>query len=84
MTLITKFISTAVLAASTALAIPHDEVEPFPETAPLVFRTYKPLLKVHHGCVPFPAVNEWGEVGYVASSHKLEHRKEPGQRAVLF
>ncbi|KAE8154641.1 necrosis inducing protein [Aspergillus avenaceus] len=47
--------------------IDHDKVVGFPETVPTgsvgdVYKAYQPLLKVENGCVPFPAVDEKGNL----------------------
>lgn len=49
--------------------IDHDAVVGFAETVPdttvgSLMLTYKPLLKVTNGCVPFPAVDSAGNTGY--------------------
>lgn len=66
MTRLLQLFSGLALAATAVLAIGHDEVESYEENAPSLFLKYKPWLKVWHGCVPFPAVNDDGEVGYAA------------------
>ena len=71
-----SFLTTVVLAAGASAApscpavapravINHDAVVGFPETVPSgtagdLYLKFKPLLKVHNGCVPFPAVDAEG------------------------
>lgn len=43
----------------------HDDIQPIPDKVPagLVGQRdwdYRPYLFVHNGCVPFPAVDQWG------------------------
>lgn len=67
--------ANAVIAAPSPAAIQarsvigHDDVVGFAETVPSttegsLMLTYKPLLKVFNGCVPFPAVDASGNTGY--------------------
>jgi len=60
------FLQLSMLAA-LASAIPHDEVQSFPESvgdgeSGKIYLKYKPYLKVENGCVPFPAVQADGSV----------------------
>lgn len=61
---------TPTLAAIEARStIAHDAVVGFSETVPSttegsLMLTYKPLLKVVNGCVPFPAVDADGNTRY--------------------
>jgi len=55
------------MLAALASAIPHDEVQSFPESvgdgeSGKIYLKYKPYLKVENGCVPFPAVQADGSV----------------------
>ena len=67
-------LSTTVVAAPLGLSrravIGHDAVVGFKQTVPSgiagsLYLKYKPFLEVYNGCVPFPAVNENGDTGYV-------------------
>lgn len=64
--------ANAVIAAPTLSekrsSLSHDAVVGFAETVPdtaegALMLTYKPLLKVFNGCVPFPAVDSAGNTG---------------------
>uniref|UniRef100_H3GFU3 Necrosis inducing-like protein NPP1 type n=1 Tax=Phytophthora ramorum TaxID=164328 RepID=H3GFU3_PHYRM len=48
--------------------IGHDEVKPFPQPEPVTISDkagvkFKPQIQIRTGCNPYPAVNEFGEVG---------------------
>ena len=54
-------------------SIPHNEVKGFEEKALEVVLKFKPFLKVSSGCVPWPAVNDKGEVRYAPSPSLLSN-----------
>lgn len=66
----TAITSHSNVEARGSESIDHSAVVGFEETAPptiegtLMLR-YKPTLKVFGGCVPFPAVDANGKIGYV-------------------
>lgn len=63
-------VSASPLSFDKRAVINHDAVVGFPETVPSgtvgsLYLKYKPYLKVFNGCVPFPAVDQAGNTGYV-------------------
>lgn len=74
-----KFFTLLATAVSAVAAGPlaardvinHDAVVGFPQSVPNSnagrnMLRFKPWLKVFSGCVPFPAVDQWGNTGYVS------------------
>lgn len=53
---------SSVVPRGDVPTIPHTDVKGFEEEAPKPVLKYQPWLKVSHGCVPWPAVNDKGEV----------------------
>ncbi|WP_443748573.1 NPP1 family protein [Asticcacaulis solisilvae] len=53
-------VSAAVAGQSNAGVINHDQVVGFAESASALELQFKPTLKVEDGCVPFPAVDQYG------------------------
>lgn len=60
------------VSAREVETLPHDKVKGFDEKAPAVVTKFKPYLKVSSGCVPYPAVDKDGKVGYVLQSFQHE------------
>ncbi|KAE8974615.1 hypothetical protein PR003_g26900 [Phytophthora rubi] len=59
--LIAVVASFAAVGADTAIIIPHDQVQPFPQPKPVTdvqkaTLKYQPRLKIEDGCHPYPAV----------------------------
>lgn len=70
-------VASPTKTVSKRAVIGHDEVVGFPETVPAdalgaAYKAYQPLLKVAHGCVPFPAVDAKGDTGFVSSYEEEE------------
>ncbi|KAE8877132.1 hypothetical protein PF005_g27983 [Phytophthora fragariae] len=65
--LIAVVASFAAVGADTAIVIPHDQVQPFPQPKPVTdvqkaTLKYQPRLKIEDGCHPYPAVQADGAI----------------------